>query len=305
LKFKITNKTVLISLLTTLILVVFANQYFLFSDSSLEEKRELNTKLYDLKSQIQRYAVYKLSHKPIENLEENINSLLFIISGLIDKNDTRYLQIYNRISNTWNKLKTESNSTKIISDESFREFDTLISTLKNDIDAKYNALIKTQFIFAVLIFILVLIIIFVLNKTSSNSLDEDIIDETTNFFKRKCFVKKFNFLEEMFFRYQRPFSAVYVKLENFKTNKTSKNKILKKFSSAIRNNLRNTDTPFVYEENAFLVLLPETKQDKANIILKRIKEELDSLFDESIKYRVIALEYRGEGVFNFIEKLSK
>ena len=93
-------------------------------------------------------------------------------------------------------------------------------------------------------------------------------------------------------RYKTPLSIVLVDIENFKLinqsyGRTTGDKILKQYANLLIENTRIVDMVFRYEEDNFLLMLPNTNIEGAKIVAKKIENITNSkLFENSISISV-------------------
>jgi diguanylate cyclase (GGDEF)-like protein len=93
-------------------------------------------------------------------------------------------------------------------------------------------------------------------------------------------------------RYKIPLSIVLVDIENFKLinqnyGRTTGDKILKKYSNILMEYTRVVDMVFRYEEDNFLLMLPNTNIEGAKIVAKKIENITNTtLFENGISISV-------------------
>lgn len=93
-------------------------------------------------------------------------------------------------------------------------------------------------------------------------------------------------------RYKIPLSLVLVDIDNFKLinrnyGRTTGDKVLKQLSRLLIENTRMVDMIFRIEDDNFILMLPNTNIEGANIVAKKIKRISDStLFDGNISITV-------------------
>ncbi|MCX8034271.1 MAG: GGDEF domain-containing protein [Thermodesulfovibrio sp.] len=93
-------------------------------------------------------------------------------------------------------------------------------------------------------------------------------------------------------RYKIPLSLVLVDIDNFKLinqnyGRTTGDKILKKFSKLLIENTRMVDMVFRVEDDNFIIMLPNTNIEGANIVANKIKKISNStLFEGNVSISV-------------------
>lgn len=86
-------------------------------------------------------------------------------------------------------------------------------------------------------------------------------------------------------RYGRPFSLVYIDVDNFKAvndnfGHSAGNKLLYEVAQGIRRNIRMSDMVARLGGDEFAILLPETGHEQADIIIPKLREKLISIMQE-------------------------
>lgn len=116
-----------------------------------------------------------------------------------------------------------------------------------------------------------------LKKASVHLKELTIRDELTGFFNNHHFhdvlageVKKAN-------RYKRPLGLVIISVKNFGVidkalGHTEGDRVLAKMADTIRGMVRDVDVPARYGDNEFAIILPESDEDGAKIVAKRIHD---------------------------------
>jgi len=121
-----------------------------------------------------------------------------------------------------------------------------------------------------------------LRKTSRHLKELAIRDELTGFFNNRHFqelltgeVKKAN-------RYRRPLGLVIIAIKNLcAINKTfghnEGDRILARTAETIRDIIRDVDIPARYGDNEFAIILPESDEDAAGIVVRRIQNAMEEI----------------------------
>jgi diguanylate cyclase (GGDEF)-like protein len=80
-------------------------------------------------------------------------------------------------------------------------------------------------------------------------------------------------------RYKNPFTIAYIDLDNFKTvndefGHAIGDKVLRFVVDQVKNNLRKTDVVARLGGDEFALLLPETKQESAQVVLSKLHSDI-------------------------------
>jgi diguanylate cyclase (GGDEF)-like protein len=80
-------------------------------------------------------------------------------------------------------------------------------------------------------------------------------------------------------RYQRPFTALYLDLDNFKAindsfGHTAGDKLLKNVVVALRENLRQTDVIARLGGDEFVIMLPETGEEPSSVVADKVQQKI-------------------------------
>ncbi len=117
-------------------------------------------------------------------------------------------------------------------------------------------------------------------------------DYLTGLFNRSYFEEVLEREINKLKRYKIPLSLVLVDVENFKEvnqsyGRTTGDRVLKELAKLLYENTRIVDMVFRMEEDNFIILLPNTKGEGANIVAEKIKKLINStLFEGSISISV-------------------
>lgn len=121
-----------------------------------------------------------------------------------------------------------------------------------------------------------------LHKASRHLKELSIRDELTKLYNHRHLdeildaeIKKAN-------RYRRPLGLVIVAIKNFTTineafGHSEGDRILSRAADIIRREVREVDIPARYGDNEFAVILPESDEDGASIVAKRIQKALEEI----------------------------
>lgn len=115
-------------------------------------------------------------------------------------------------------------------------------------------------------------------------------------------------------RYKIPLSLVLVDIDNFKLinqnyGRTTGDKILKQFSKLLTENTRMADMVFRIEDDNFIIMLPNTNIEGANIVANKVEKISNSTLFEgniSISLNTVAVEcFEDDTVESLIDKTYK
>lgn len=135
-------------------------------------------------------------------------------------------------------------------------------------------------------------------------------DHLTELFNRSYFEEVLEREINKIKRYRIPLSLILVDVENFKEvnqnyGRTTGDRVLKDLGKLLYENTRMVDMVFRIEEDNFIILLPNTKGEGANIVAKKIKNLINSTLFEgniSISVNTVSLECNEEDTVESVIK---
>ncbi len=109
-----------------------------------------------------------------------------------------------------------------------------------------------------------------------------LMDRVTNSYNRHYMEKRISEELKRMQRFRRPMGLILVHLDNFKTinvhyGYSFGNEVLKDVSEAMRQELREFDLLARYNEDSFLILLPETPEQGTKAVASRVREVVVSM----------------------------
>lgn len=135
-----------------------------------------------------------------------------------------------------------------------------------------------------------------------------ITDPLTGLYNRRYFIEQIELEFKRAKRYNRDLSLLMLDIDHFKSVNDNYGHqvgdiVLRKISSIIINQLRDSDLAFRYGGEEFMVILPETKPDDAVNVAKRMKQEI---METEHSYRNIAFKVTASiGIVSIKDMLGK
>ncbi|GAB6073437.1 GGDEF domain-containing protein [Nautilia lithotrophica] len=317
------SSPILVLLLLILGITLF-NGYLLTKSlkTSIYKDAFLVNKLGQIRGSIQRYAKLKLENISADSVKAQIENDFNIIDELSKKGyfpkekQSHFLYLYNRVKTSWNQLKNEDShdAILILSEECWDEADKLTNFAAQVSEYKNNKLLKKVSVITLITAILILSIIFFVYFMIKKGLEkEKIVDPLTKLYNRRHFIENFNYFIDLYERYKRPFSIIFLDIDNFKKiNDTyghqKGDEILVNLSRHIMHMLRNTDLAFRYGGEEIVILLPETELYEAFQIAERLRQSIKKKIQIKSKPVTVSMgvgTYQGEGLFSFIERVDE
>jgi diguanylate cyclase (GGDEF)-like protein len=119
-------------------------------------------------------------------------------------------------------------------------------------------------------------------RTMQDLQNMTLMDRVTNSYNRHYMEKRISEELKRMQRFRRPMGLILVHLDNFKSINVHYgfsfgNEVLKDVSEALRQELREFDLLARYNEDSFLILLPETPEQGTRAVASRIREIITSL----------------------------
>lgn len=135
-----------------------------------------------------------------------------------------------------------------------------------------------------------------------------ITDPLTGLYNRRYFIEQIELEFKRAKRYNRDLSLLMLDIDHFKSVNDNYGHqvgdiVLRKISSIIINQLRDSDLAFRYGGEEFMVILPETKPDDAMNVAKRMKQEI---METEHSYRNMAFKVTASiGIVSIKDMLGK
>jgi diguanylate cyclase (GGDEF)-like protein len=314
---------ILVLLLIILSITIF-NGYILTNSikTSLKNDAFLVNKLGQIRGSIQRYVKLKTNNvKNSRYIQITIDNDFKIVANSLkttyipENKKSHFYYLLNTVKDTWKEIKNETQRKKLIalSEDAWEKANRLTTYAQFIAEYKNNIILKKityiTIFTAALIMIIILVVYFVIKKGLEK---EKIIDPLTKLYNRRNFIDNFNYFIELYERYKRPFSIIFLDIDNFKNiNDTfghqKGDEILKEVSKFIINHLRNTDLAFRYGGEEIVIILPETELYEAYQFAERLREGIKKQIKINGKPVTVSIgvgTYKGEGMFSFIERVD-
>jgi len=289
--------------------------------SSIYKNALLVNKLGHIRGSIQRYTKLKLQNKSSNSVKAQVENDFNVVEELSkdyfpEEKRPHFLHLYKKVKTCWNQLKNEKNNKAMLtlSEKCWNEADKLTNFVALVSEYKNNKLLKNvlliTFITAFLILLIILFVYFMIKKGLER---EKIIDPLTKLYNRRHFLEKINYFIDIYERYKRPFSLIFLDIDDFKKiNDTyghqKGDEILRNLSKHILSKLRHTDFAFRYGGEEIVILLPETEIYEAFQIAERLRQTIKKQIQIKSKPVTVSMgvgTYQGEGMFSFIERVDE
>lgn len=223
--------------------------------------------------------VDKILHETSLWVTQNNNSKLYIGSQTLSKD-------FSQLNSCWTSYK-ESLSTHndtLIKQHGLQCYElanNMAIIIEKMVYLKQKKIINTFYGSLVLAMILILFVIYMVRIYIHRQMKKHTIyDHATKLFNKKYFLAELKISCARAIRHNHPLSIVSISIDNFaKGNKRYDNKtrehILKILGGLITSLTRVSDVACRYDENHFSILLPDTQEENALVLEKRIREALE------------------------------
>ena len=137
----------------------------------------------------------------------------------------------------------------------------------------WNTLIRLIF------FIIITFLLSALRRAAQRERELARIDYLTGAGNPRFFYQLAQVEMDRLHRYQHPFTIAYIDLDNFKTvndrlGHAAGDQVLRAVVSSVKKNIRRTDSVARLGGDEFALLLPETNQESARVVLSKIQEDI-------------------------------
>lgn len=239
---------------------------------------------------------------------QQIDSIFQEMSNWIIKNDTSDLYVgadslsqdFLQMKTCWNEYKLIINDSSAISNNNkvlkcWENSSYLATMIEKMVYLKQKKMINIFYFSLTIAMILILVIIYMVRTYVHIQMKKNaIIDVETTLFNQKYFLAEFKSTLARAVRHEYALSILKVKIDGFEKgskqyDKNTKLNTLKAFGSLIHSLVRDGDLPARYDDNHFLILLPYTDKENAELFEKRIRESI--MKDECLISEKINLEF--------------
>jgi len=211
------------------------------------------------------------------------------------------LKKYDSVLDLWSDAKS---SDKKASLRTYKEVKSLIFSLNNMLALKQNKIYNIFYINLLISMTLFLILIFSTRVYIHQQLNKSALYD----FKTKLYTKDYLFatLKEVSSHMQRskePLSILYIDVEELENNnkifKKEKDKMLEHIGSSLLGSLRVSDIACRYSESEFMVILPNTKGQNVEVLIRRIEK-----YFNNFKHIIKVIEYNKDETYDeFIKRI--
>lgn len=124
-----------------------------------------------------------------------------------------------------------------------------------------------------------------LNSSRRNAKELTRTDPVTKAANRKNLLEAIEYELKRMNRYKRPFTIAYIGLDDFRQlcqsmGRTAGNNLLKDFVSTLVSNIRSSDLVARATRDEFAVLLPETNEDQAQAVIRKLFASLENMLHD-------------------------
>ncbi len=235
------------------------NYYKIFTETAFEygmDEETLHKFLYG-NVDIEEESIKQMKQKILE-IARDVKDVTVGIQDSIKKTEDQHDDVLEAIVS----LNADENMTKNITNE-IEKIKYINMSLKSELEAAKNILEK--------------------QKESIDSLKElSLKDYLTGLYLRRYMDRVLDDALYNFKRYSKPFSIIMLDLDDFKKindiyGHAAGDVVLKDFARLLNKITRYTDSCIRYGGDEFVVVLPETKIEEAEIVAKKIQTSLDSV----------------------------
>ncbi len=271
------------TLLYFIIFLLSLNFYFIYTSFSTMQN---DTKVMH-KTGWLRGTLEQLPADPSGQLLKRIDKTLQEISPWVTQNkDSEFYtggetlsKDYSELTSCWNSYKeTTADKQSITCIDTVKNLDTVIEHI---VQPKQRKLINMLYLsLAITMFIILYLIYFIRLYIQQQMKKHAIHDHETKLFNKKYFLSQVKTSCARSARYKHPLSMLSISIDdlekgNEKYDQTTKEHALKIFGGLITSLTRMSDIAARYDENHFSILLPETEEENALILEKRVREALE------------------------------
>jgi len=281
----------------------------------------LVNKTGEIRGLLQRYSKLKIARLDTVLTEKQLQNNFAIINEIIKGNylpkekKLHFLSLLNSVKSIWSEISKTSSQQKLIqlSETAWRKSENLTNYIQHISEYKKKLLInKITFITLISSLLILIIILYVYFMIKKGLEKEKIIDPLTKLYNRRHFIEIFNYYIDVYERYQRLFSIIFLDIDNFKKiNDTYGHQkgddVLMEISKLIMQKIRNTDMAFRYGGEEIVIILPETDLENTYLLAERIRKSICAKINVNSKPVTVSMgigTYKGEGLFSFLKRVD-
>lgn len=241
----------------------------------------------------------KTKEKSIQEIDKTLSSMK---PWFVENNDANYyvgvstpLKDYEKLLACWEELK--KNYTQKMAVKCWTGAMSLSFAIERKLTLQHERLKNILYITVAGILSLLILLVFFTRTYIRHQLEEQAIhDEETGLYNRKYAHAVLSNLVAQAERSKKPLSILSLEIRGFDIDSEDRIlKFLERFGGCIQHSIRRSDIPCRFESNEFLLLLPETPGEGAEVFKKRLqkecRKELGEEFPE-LELEMEIVEYR-------------
>ncbi len=182
---------------------------------------------------------------------------------------------FNVLLDDWDKLKNDPNKRTALT--CWKTAKSLNFTIDKMLSLKQNKIENIFYINMIIAIIFLLLMIYLVRVYIHLQMKKHAIhDHETKLFNKKYFLSELKTSCARSQRYQYPLSMLSISIDNFeKYDKEIKKHMLQAFGGLLISLSRESDVVCRYDDNHFMILLPDQKEEGLSICHQRIQEALE------------------------------
>ena len=240
------------------------------------------------------YLALNPASQNVQQTITQIDSTLQDVSRWVTQNDTSNLYIgaeslsqdFTQVKTCWSDFKQilsqqDRVAIKTHSLQCWEKANSFAIVVEKMVYLKQNKMINMLYIALAIAMILALLMIYLVRVYIHIQMKKHAIhDHETKLFNKKYFLAELKTSYARSVRYKHPLSILSISIDDFakgseKYNTKTKEHILKMLGGLITSLTRTSDTACRYDENHFSILLPDTEEENALILEKRVRESFE------------------------------
>ena len=200
--------------------------------------------------------------------KKNSDSKLYIGTESISKD-------FSQSNACWNSYKNDLSSQQAV--QCYNVTENMAVIIEKMVYLKQKKIINIFYISLALAMIFTLLMIYLVRVYIHRQMKKHAIhDHETKLFNKKYFLSELKTSCARSQRYQYPLSMLSISIDNFeKYDKETKKHMLQAFGGLLISLSRESDVACRYDDNHFMILLPDQKEEGLSICHQRIQEALE------------------------------